>query len=164
MFNKLTYRPMYIFKLSVTPNLIATNFQTWKNLRLSVCLIKYLCIERFHVHIREAHLHIDKELLWTLVRDTKNILWRVEMRVFVYIQKQWLLLSVSQTYNLKNKTVGFVWDRIKCLERMRRDRITKLAVNCKQWRRSDWQKSRTLVNPECIHNGAFVSSAFSMLG
>jgi hypothetical protein len=95
------------------------------------------------MHIREAHVNIAKELLWTLVRDTKNILRRVKMRVFVYIQKQCLLLSVSQTYNLNNKTIGFVWDRIKFLGRMRRDRITKLTVNCKQWRRADCYR-----NPE----------------
>jgi len=87
------------------------------------------------------------------------------MRVFVYIKKQLQLLSVLQTHNLNNKTVGFAWDRIKCLERIRRDRITKLAVNYKQWRRADCdRKSQKRVVPEGSHCGAFVSSAFSILG
>ena len=67
-----------------------------------VCLIKCFYIEGFQIHIREALINIDKELLWTLVRDTKNILRRVEIRVFVYIKKQLLFLSVLQTHNLNN--------------------------------------------------------------
>jgi len=49
---------MYIFKLSVTPNLVATYFTTWINLRLKFAWLKAFIFKSF-VHILERHIQIS---------------------------------------------------------------------------------------------------------